>query len=538
MKIILVYPDIVDVSRRYQVNTLSKYPPLMPLGILYLAAVLLQKNHEVKIFDNSVWELPNRTLLELILRENPDAVGFSTTFKNIGNARIIAKHLKVKNKKIKIIFGGPQASYFAKEITALPYVDLTIIGEAEETLPRVLEKNFECLSEINGLCLKDNYGNIVSTGNSTPVEDLDSLPYPARQLWDLETFHRKWPNNTIFTMITSRGCPYRCTFCSLPPHCRKYRARDPIKVVDEIEYLINHFGAKTIDFMEDNFALNRERTYKICNEIIKRKLKFSWRCDTRVDNVTPELLAKMKEAGLRFIFFGIESGSQKILDFLKKDITIEQIRNAFSWCKELGINTFASFMLGIPGETCADIFNSFDFMTELEPTQFSFQTYVGIPGSELYHYLKKNNLFCDTWENALLVSTKQLPRKETIRMEKEISFRSKLYNLLRVFKIALPKQDYDYHYDKKAWRNILSQLTKILLRLKENPEKAIRKLKLIGVKIKLLQGKYKLAIPVLVYVNLLLGLIYNLHNEKNKAKEFAQKALSLSWDFKIPYQIY
>lgn len=457
-KVVLVYPDVVDIFPEIPINTLAKYPPMMPMGVFYLAAALEQAGHQVKVFDNALYEYPNDKMSELVLAEKPDVVGFSTTFKNITNARAVAAEIKKKNQAVKVIFGGAQASAFSAEVAALPFVDLVICGEAEEAFPAALEST--------------NWpDNKIMIGG--PVEDLNSLPYPARHLADVDGYQKKWPAVPTFSLITSRGCPYRCTFCSLPPHCRKYRARDPINVVDEIELLIKTYGAKTISFMEDNFALDNKRTLAICEEIIKRGLKFKWRCDTRVNNVSKELLAKMKEAGLWIIFFGVESGSQRILDMLKKDITLEETRLAFAWCRELGIETFASLMLGVPGETREEIFASFDFLQEIEPAQFSFQTFVGMPGSPLYEEIKEKKLYSRSWETALIISTPQLSDGEALKMQAEITFRSNLYKLLRALKLKLPAGDYQYHYDQEGFRNLDHDLSRVLSQIKQNRHLAV-----------------------------------------------------------------
>lgn len=537
MRVVLVHPDIVDVSQKYQINTLSKYPAVMPLGILYIAAVLEEKGHEVKAYDNALSEIPNPALARMILDCQPDVVGFSVTFKNIGNARIIAKLIKKQNRNIKIIFGGPQVCYIPQEVIVLPYVDIVTIGEGEALLLSILNQGFRDLENIPNIYFKDRSGKVISTGRKPVPADLDRLPYPARHLLDANEYKRKWPEVPTFTMITSRGCPYRCTFCSLPPQEKKYRTRDPFKVVDEIEHLIKTYDARTIAFMEDNFALDKKHVIKICEEIIKRKIKIRWSCETRVNNVTRDLLARMKEAGLWNIFLGVESGSQNILDLLKKDITIEEIKTAFAWCKELGIETFASFMLGIPGETRNDVFDSFDFMSSLQPSQFSFQTYVGIPGSELYEFMKSNKLYSAAWESVLFVSTKQLPRKEIIKLEKEIGFRSGVYKLLRTLKLELPPKDHETHYNKPWLKNIVQELTETLPLVKQDPEKGIKMLQKLILCFNKIKKTDVFTKRILIYCYLLLGLIYNIGGEKEKARLEINRALALDNKIKIPYQI-
>lgn len=523
MKIALVYPDAVDVSGKYHVNTLSKYQTMAPLGIMYLAAILEQEGHKAKIYDNALYEHSTQELVELILKDQPDAVCFSTTFKNIQNARAAAKKLKSKRKGLPIIFGGPQVSYFPEEEIKHGFIDIIILGEAEHLLPEIIAQG-----------LKDRSGIV---GPAEPVQDLDSLPYPAWHLWDIETYKKKWPNIPVFSMVTSRGCPYHCTFCSLPDHCRKYRTRDPVKVVDELEFLVKRYNARTVAFMEDNFALNRDRVSRICDEIIKRDLKVRWTCDTRVNNVTFDLLKKMKAAGLQTVLFGVESGSQKTLDWLKKGITLDQVRATFAWCQQLGIKTFASFMIGIPGETKADIFNTFDFMCSIKPAQTSFQTYVAIPGSELYDYVKQKKLYSAVWETALIVSTKELPRSEAAKMEKELTLRTKLYQLFRRLGLDLSKNDHELHYDKKHYKRLIDELTQAGTDLKEGPEKSLNILKKIALKLSKIRRPDRLSNRVVIYCHLLSGLIYSAMGNRPAARSEADQALAIDRTVRVPYSL-
>lgn len=535
MRIILVQPDIIDVSKRFHVSTLGRYPSRMPLGILYLAAILRDKGHTVKVYDNALTENSNDHLSELILSNDPNLVGFSVTFKTIGNAREVAKRLKRKRHDLKIVFGGPQASCLPVETLNNPCVDFVLVGEAEETFPLILEKNFADLDGIPNLYFKDASGKACSPKKLATTHDLDSLPYPARDLLDIDEYKTKWPQVNPLSIIASRGCPYRCTFCGLPKSEKIYRLRKPESVVAEIEQLILVYRDQRIDFVDENFALNHDHVRRICLLLKEKGIEVSWTCNTRVDNVTPEILKVMKDAGLRSIFFGVESASQRTLDFLKKGISIKQINDAFDWCKELAIETFASFMLGIPGESREDVFRSFEFMQMLDPSQFSFQTFVCTPGNELYEFVQNKRLYSAIWENALIISTNQLPKKVAEKMEDEISFRSKLFALFRPFKLLLPASDHNYYYNDPRLKQLVPVVRQTLSDLKNDPVGAIKTFEKLASRLKKESEHKPLIKKIRIYLNLLIGLTYSTVGEKEKAATYAQAIAEMDREVFVPF---
>jgi len=233
-KILLIIPDVFDVSDKYKVSILGKYGTYLPLGPLYLAAIIENQGLEVKFIDNTLYEYPNDKLIEIILANSPDYLGFSTSFLNIYNAKEIARKVKQKNKKILTIFGGPQATHTAEELIKKPYVDYIIVGEGEKTIEELVSGKPP--EKIAGLYSKQN-NNPSYPGHRPPIEDLDSLPYPALHLADIAGYRQKSPNVIQLGALSSRGCPYHCTFCGLPPWLKKYRLRNPKKVVDEIEFI-------------------------------------------------------------------------------------------------------------------------------------------------------------------------------------------------------------------------------------------------------------------------------------------------------------
>lgn len=425
MKVALINTDMVDLTSIFKTRTVKKLPPQVPLGICYIGAALENNGIEVAIYDNYLDELSNDELAQKILRFRPDLVGFTTTCVNIENAYQVALAIKGENHQITIVFGGPQASIRPFEVMRHNCIDYLIAGEGEETFLRLirhLEGDNNGLNRIGGIFYCSGQEGIRFTGKQVLIQDLDSLPFPARHLIKLQKYdntgHGCTSASSTFTLSSSRGCPYSCSFCSSSSYWgRKYRARGAKNIVDEIEHLINDYAACGIYFREDNFMVNRDRVMSICDEILERRVKIDWICESRIDNVTEELLEKMSEAGCRGVWCGVESGSQKILDFIRKGYTVEQIRTAFRWFKKYGIKAGAGFMIGFPGETMKDIRKTLDLAKEIEPTWAYFQTYVGYPGSELHDYIVKNKLYAREWNGIYDVKPDRLPKEVLPKIE-------------------------------------------------------------------------------------------------------------------------
>jgi radical SAM superfamily enzyme YgiQ (UPF0313 family) len=198
----------------------------------------------------------------------------------------------------------------------------------------------------------------------------------------------------VFTMNTSRGCPFNCSFCSVGSIWGKqYTYFSPDRILSEIEYLVRRFGAKGIYFREDNFTLNLKRTEEFCEKLIKKNTNIHWACETRVDNMSEDLVRLMSAAGCRAVYLGVESGSQRVLDMLNKKITVEQIKHTVHWCKKYNIRTYCSLIVGTPGETYEDYLLTKKLMYELKPHTYGYNVFVGIPYSSLYRYVLDSKLY-------------------------------------------------------------------------------------------------------------------------------------------------
>ena len=280
--------------------------------------------------------------------------------------------------KGRIAVGGPHTS--AAPETIPEYIDHVVQGEGEKSFMDIL--NGTATSRVlQGERLKDL--------DSLPFQPWDifaSLPYDYTCLWlDKQPF---------FTMNTSRGCPFGCSFCSVKSVWgKRYTYQSPDRIIAEIEYLVKDFGAKGVYFREDHFTLNLQRTHEFCEKLIAKKLNIWWGCETRVDVLSEEMLKQMSAAGCRAVYLGVESGSQRMLDILNKNITVEQIENAIIWSKKCNIKVYCSLITGIPGETYEDYLKTKKLMMRLKPDVYSFGIFVGIPTSPLYDNVIKKGIY-------------------------------------------------------------------------------------------------------------------------------------------------
>lgn len=370
-----------------------------PLGVMYLASSLRTKtNTEVMILDTQFKEFDDYKKIEQEIRRiKPDVVGLQVLTFSLLDALIIARIIKNISPEIKIIFGGRHVSIYPSETVSFPEVDLAIIGEAEETLPKVIQNinNPENLKKIKGIAFKKGNKKTI-TGLPGIIENLDSLPFPARDLAPYKRYGDLLVKSSAYTtMVSSRGCPYNCSFCD---NHLKFRKRSALNVVNEMEHCINQ-GIKEILIYDSTFTIDKNRVITICKEITKRKLDFTWSTPTRVDCIDEELIKTMKKAGCERLQFGIEAGTQKVLNNLKKGTNIEQIKKAIELTKKEGVTAFADFMMGSPGETKEDILNTINLAKELKLDYAIFQITMPYPDTDLYKEgLKKGILTNDYWK--------------------------------------------------------------------------------------------------------------------------------------------
>jgi radical SAM superfamily enzyme YgiQ (UPF0313 family) len=368
-----------------------QHPPFTPSGIGYLAAVLEKNQYEVDVIDCQVLRLSYDQFKSEIGKRQPNIVGITSTTLTYKSALHIAKIAKEVHPDCLTLLGGCHATFWDdKALQECPHLDIIVRKEGENTLLELVQR-LEAGKSLHGVLgtthRKD--GKIVKNPDRPYIENLDDLPFPAHHLWPIERL-RKY-GKTAFPLMTSRGCVYWCDFCSaVRMFGRKYRMRSPKNVVDEIEFLNNTYGANHFAVYDDAFTVDRTRTEEICREIENRKLKIKWNCETRVDMVTKDLLRKMRQAGCRDVWFGVEAGTQRVLDEMSKGISIAQTIRAFNWAKEVGLMTVAAVILGFPGETKESAWETVRFVEKIKPNDVGYYVATPYPGTPLYDYVKEN----------------------------------------------------------------------------------------------------------------------------------------------------
>lgn len=377
-------------------------PNTPPLSLACIAGSLLKNGHEVKIFDFNLYEENGDfELLETFKKFNPNFVGITFVTPLIREADRVCRIIKKINNNIIIIGGGPHCSSFPESALKETYLDIAIIGEGDFTINEIVEnKDF---SLIKGIAYKSN-GKIIVNERKTFIEDLDTLPFPAHNLYEINKY--KTPsaiarNNPVAWVETSRGCLFGCVYCNKSCFGRTFRVKSPERVVEEF-MKIKEMGFKEIHLTDDGFTTDMARAKKICDLLIEKKVEIAWSTITgiRVDKVDFELLNKMKKAGCYRVYFGIESGNQKILNNIKKGIKLEQVPKAVNMAKKAGLEVAGYFMIGLPGETEETMQDTIDFAKSLKLDLAKISITIPLPATEMFNELESKNLIkTHEWEN-------------------------------------------------------------------------------------------------------------------------------------------
>lgn len=400
MKIFLIYvrdenfyrllpPELGDSRFSAERVQVMAFPPI---GIETLAPILRQHGHEVRMFDTCHPRMKEAHIAQAVRDEKPDVISLSFLSTTAYPATSsMARRLKRAAAHTPIIVGGVFATINATEILAdSPDIDFVARGEGEELLPDFL-KNLLSPLNVGGLTWRSG-SEIIENPPRPIIEDLDQFPYPDRTTLPID-YIESMPLDVpavlslerFCTMQTSRGCPHQCVYCGIPSLAdRKWRHRSPEHVLGEMQQL-NDEGYRSIYLTDDQFLLNRTRIAAICQGIIDRKLEFNWGCEGRVDSVAIDQFPLMARARCNFLAFGVEAGSQKVLDRLNKKQTMEQVEKAVSEAKNCGIETIHGFFLiGSPEETEKEILESFRFAARLKLDTFGFNRLCAYRGTPLW----------------------------------------------------------------------------------------------------------------------------------------------------------
>jgi radical SAM superfamily enzyme YgiQ (UPF0313 family) len=397
MKVALINPAQLDSKYKF----MGVVAP--PLGLAYMAAVLEENDVEVIIIDACALEMDLGSVGRQLIEFSPDIIAITALTPTIAKALETAEYSKRVCKDSLIVMGGYHPTFNYNEILKYDFVDVVTIGEGEETLldlTQTLEHDLP-LSSVNGIAFDD-----VVTPPRQLIMDLDSLPLPARHLLPMDSYKLLNMDTKMSTMITSRGCPMQCSFCSSAAlHGSKLRMRSVDKILDEMEYLVNEMGIETIAFMDDTFTISKKRVIELCEGIEERNIEVMWGCTSRVDSLNKELLRRMKRAGCITVFMGVESADQQMLDTVNKQTTIERIRDAFEVSRQEKIRTIASVVLGMPGDTHESIKNTINFVKELNPSYAIFSLATPYPGTKFYQQtLEKDLIKVKDWSKYTLIS--------------------------------------------------------------------------------------------------------------------------------------
>ncbi len=392
-KVLLISPsEAVSVYKDSQIKEAVMHAPYLSLASL--AATLLEKKHEVKILDLSLFQSP-RTELENTLKEfQPDFVGITFTTPLYEEMKGITQLVKDFNKDIIIIGGGPHCSALPKQSLKESNLDVVCIGEGDYTIVDIVE-NLDNLKEVKGIAYQEGE-EVILTATRPPIEDLDKLPFPAWHLFDIEKYKNsplRVKQNPVGPIETSRGCPGKCTFCSKVIVGFQFRTKSPKRVVDEIEYMLK-CGFKEIHIFDDTFTADIKHATDICDLILERNLKFPWvmHNGTRVDSINRDLFFKLKKAGCYNVAFGIESGNQEVLNSIRKEINLDQVRRAVKYANEAGLETLGFFIIGLPKDNHKTIKQTIKFASSLNLDLAKATIFMPFPGTVVFNQLDKEGL--------------------------------------------------------------------------------------------------------------------------------------------------
>jgi radical SAM superfamily enzyme YgiQ (UPF0313 family) len=440
----LIYPD----AATSEIEESQKVPPL---GLAYIASYMTENGYTVKILDLHTEKKSTKEIADIIRKEKPTIVGITCLTPFATKVKELAKLIKRTKPDIKIIVGGAHVTALPMNMLKDSNIDVAAIGEGELTFLELTEhyiKGKGDIESIKGICYIED-GQFRINPHREYIQNLDDLPFPARNLLPNDKYSIPHSNSRrITSILTMRGCPFNCNFCDYKFLMgAKLRVRSPKNVVDEIEECVKKYDITYFNFRDSTFALNENYVIGICKEILKRKLKIRWDCNGRANTVTEKMLKAMKKAGCVLVSYGIESGSQKILDFINKQTTVKQNYDAVRLTQKVGLNVLCYFMIGNPPDNKKTVEQTIDFAIKLNPDFALFGLTTPFPGTPLFEYCIKNKIidlnqeddyeFGSLYDNPIVL-TKNLTKEELNEFMKNAYSRFYLrprYILKKLYKI-------------------------------------------------------------------------------------------------------
>ncbi|MBI2305372.1 MAG: radical SAM protein [Chloroflexi bacterium] len=412
MDILLVSPPVTLEERLTERRKAVRHA-FPPMGPLHLAAVARQRGYRIAILDAVALGLTIKETVERILQASPRYLGFYSVTMNIHRVADIALQVKVQVPQVTVLLGGPHITALPRETMELfPQIDMGVYGEGERTLMELLEAldrraSVEDLARIPGLVLRRD-GRAFLTPRRPYISHLEELPLPA---WDLlpsvAESYTPSPHNysrlPATSMSTSRGCPFQCIYCDRAMWGRKWRGFSPQYVVSHMKHLHQTYGIKDINIRDDHFMVNKKWLREVCDLLKEEKLDLVWSTWGRADAATPEVLRWMREAGCWQITYGMESGCQEILDFMKRHMSVEDMERGVRMTKEAGMSIKGLFIAGCPLETKDTLARTVDFIHRLPFDFFSFSHFTPLPNTEIYPVAHQYGSFQDDWRQMSLM---------------------------------------------------------------------------------------------------------------------------------------
>jgi len=407
----ITLPIVIGYSNKYPYNMnillinpllTQRKPTSHNIGLSYIGAVLLKAGYEVELYDLEAFKYSEEEVKNKLRSTDADIICIGTLVTGFNYIRWLCAEIKNIKPDLPIILGNSIATTIPELVLKNITVDYLVIGEGEITILELIDaiKGNKPFSEVDGIAYIEN-NEIVFTKPRELIQDLDTIPYPAWHLFPLKEIYLKNKNpgsvlkRPIGDVSSTRGCPYNCTFCYHPFQNKKVRMHSGKRVIEEIKFLVENYNIRSIGFADDLFTLKKNRVYEICDLMDKENVKIKWRAACRVNLISEDLLKRMKKSGCVELGIGVESGSQIILDNIKKQTTVQQGEKALALCKKLNIHARTSYMIGNVGETRETVFETVRFRKKYDPGMGGFFYATPYPDTELYRYAVSNNLIKD-----------------------------------------------------------------------------------------------------------------------------------------------
>ena len=375
--------------------------PYPPLGLLYVSAYLEQQKVDHEVFDSTFSS--EEKWVDFVLKNQPKVIAIYTNL--MTKVKIIQLINRVKSEPIlsetKILLGGPDLTYNWENYLKNG-ADFLVIGEGEETMLEFCKQHFgnQNYNEVTGLCYKSEKGDLIKNDARIKIKTVDEIPLPNRKKIDLTKYLETWEKHhgkATLNISTQRGCPYTCQWCSTAVYGQSYRRRSPKMVVDEVEHLIKEYNPGALWFVDDVFTVSHKWLKAFSEEMQNRGISIPFECITRAERMNEEVLAQLKAAGCFRIWIGAESGSQRIIDLMKRQVDINKVSEMMQLTRKFGIEAGTFIMVGYPTETQEDIDLTIDYLKEANPDQFTITVAYPIKGTGLYNQIEKDIIEQPDW---------------------------------------------------------------------------------------------------------------------------------------------